>query len=329
MAVTIQDHPEKASRFRFLALILVKIVASGGAVIWLFFTIQWNVLIEKTVDINWLRLGVSLAVFSTWILPCAFRWRQIAKPCGYPITLGESTRGYLMGAFFSSFLPTGKGGDIVRGILLSKYRHFSLAGILATVFVERFIGFAVALFLVFFSSFIAISRHPVFKSILLSAAGLALLLSGLLLVYLNPSFRKLCSKFVQRLPVAGLKKASGDFSKVLDICFENPLLISSAMGLSLLNQMILIVSGYLIASSIPGFNAPWISFSLVIPLTFIAVLLPSVGGYGIREASFVIFFGWFGVSEEAAGLFGMLQLMFFWAFSIAGGYCFITGKPRG
>lgn len=327
--MTTQNLPEGAPRFRFSALTVIKILISGGAVLWLLFTIQWRVLFEKTEGIDWLMLGVSIAVFSTWILPCSLRWRQIAESCGYSISLGESTRGYLMGAFFSSFLPTGKGGDIVRGILLSKSHHFSLGGILATVFFERFVGFSVALFLVLFSSFMAMSRHPVFKGIVFSVTGLALVLLGLLLVYFNPSFRNLCSRFVQKLPVAGLKKASGDFSEVVGRCFENPLLISSTMGLSLLNQMILIISGFLIASSIPGFNAPWISFPLVIPLNFIAVLLPSIGGYGIREASFIIFFGWFGVSEEAAGLFGMLQLLFFWVFSVAGGYCFITGKARG
>jgi uncharacterized protein (TIRG00374 family) len=240
--------------------------------------------------------------------------------------LGEATHGYLIGAFFSAFLPTAKGGDVVRGILLARRRRFSMGGILATVFAERFIGLVVALFLVFLSSVIALSRHSAVKDAFFSAIGLALLLSGSVLVYLNPSFRKLFSKFIHKLPLSRFQTATGDFARVLDTCFNRPLLILSAAGFSLMNQLVLIVSGFLIASAIPTFDAPWISFSLVIPLNFIAVLLPSIGGYGIREASFVIFFGWFGVSEEAAVLFGMLQLLFFWVFSVVGGFVFMKDK---
>jgi glycosyltransferase 2 family protein len=326
--VIISEDGPKIFKFRHVAFTTLKVAGSGAAVLWLVFTIQWDAFIDKAAGTDWLRLSIALAVFSLWIWPCALRWRQIVKSSGYPVSLGEATRGYLMGAFFSAFLPTAKGGDVVRGVLLARRRCFSIGGILATVFAERFIGLAVALFMVFLSSVLAFSRYSAFKEVFLSASALALFLFGLVLVYMNRSFRKFFSRFVHRLPLSRLQTASDDFAKVLDICFARPLLILSAVGFSFMNQLVMIVSGFLIASAIPSFDAPWISFPLVIPLNFIAVLLPSIGGYGIREASFVIFFGWFGVSEEAAVLFGMLQLLFFWVFSVVGGYCFITGKPE-
>ena len=304
----------------------LKLAGSGAAVLWLVFTVQWDVFLDKAIDTDWFKLSMALAVFSLWIWPCALRWRQIATSTGYPFSLGEATDGYLIGAFFSAFLPTAKGGDVVRGILLARRRRFSAGAILATVFAERFVGLAVALFLVVLSSIVALSRHSALKDVFFSTAGLAVFLFGLVWIYQNPSARTFFSGFIHKLPLSRLQTAATDFEKVLDICFDRPLLLLSAAGFSLMNQLVLIASGFLIASAIPAFDAPWISFPLVIPLNFIAVLLPSIGGYGIREASFVIFFGWFGVSEEAAVLFGMLQLMFFWVFSVVGGFVFMKGK---
>jgi uncharacterized protein (TIRG00374 family) len=318
-----KDAPKKLKSTCVAAL---KVVGSGAAVLWLVFTVQWDGFIDKAIGTDWFMLSIALAVFSLWIWPCALRWRQIANSSGYPVSLGEAAHGYLIGAFFSAFLPTAKGGDVVRGILLARRRSFSMGGVLATVFAERFIGLIVALFMVFLSSVMVLSRHSEVQDVFFSAIGLVLFLFGLVLLYLNPSFRKLFSKFIHKLPLSRFQTATGDFAKVLDVCFNRPLLLLSAAGFSLMNQLALIVSGFFIASAIPTFDAPWVSFFLVIPLNFIAVLLPSIGGYGIREASFVIFFGWFGVSEEAAVLFGMFQLLFFWVFSVVGGFVFMKGK---
>lgn len=272
------------------------------------------------------RLILSLAVFSLWIFPCALRWRQIARACHYPVSLAETTNGYLIGAFFSNFLPTAKGGDVIRGLLLAKRRCFSVGGILATVFVERFIGLAVALLMVLFSSIMMLSFHSAFKAVFLSASALVFSLVLFILCFFHSVPRRFLSKALQKLPLPRFHAGMDNFNKVLDTCVKQPALIVSTTGFSLANQMILVASGVLIASSIPEFDAPWVSFPLVIPLNFIALLLPSIGGYGIREASFVIFFGWFGVSEEAAVLFGFFQLLFFWIFSIMGGFVFMKDR---
>ncbi len=303
--------------------LFIKIFISSGAIFWLFFLIEWDILFQKVIGINWFILFLSFTIYSIWILPCSLRWQQIAASCGYIFSLKEAMRGYLIGAFFSSFLPTAKGGDIFRGILLARDNRFSSGGLLATIFVERFIGLTIALLLVLSTSLVATSRYAVPKHIVISAAGLVLILSVVVLVSYNHYFRKLLSRFINMLPFTQLKNGSHDIFKVLGICSKEPGLILSAMGFSLVNQLVLIVSGFVMAMAIPGFNGPWISFGLIIPLNFIAVLLPSIGGYGIREASFIIFFGWFGISGEAAGLFSLLQLLFLWVFSLVGGICFV------
>ena len=49
----------------------------------------------------------------------------------------------------------------------------------------------------------------------------------------------------------------------------------------------------------------------------------SLGGYGAREASFVIFFGCFDVGLESALAFGLLNLICYWTLTLIGAYLFI------
>jgi uncharacterized membrane protein YbhN (UPF0104 family) len=306
--------------------LFVKIFISAGAIFWLLLSVEWDLLFQKISGINWLVLFLSFILYSVWIIPCSMRWRQIAASCGFVFSLKESARGYLIGAFFSAFLPTAKGGDLVRGVFMARDHGFPSGGLLATIIVERFIGLTMALLLVLFTSLIMASRYAVLNHIIVSASVLAFFLLAAVLVFFNCHFQKLLLRFIDMLPFTRIKNGSHDIFKVLDVCSKDPKLILSAMGFSLLNQLVLISAGYIMAKAIPGFNGPWISFGLVIPLNFIAVLLPSIGGYGIREAGFIIFFGWFGISGETAGLFGLLQLLFMWIFSLAGGICFIMRK---
>lgn len=319
------DQMEKNSRFDYLFLAL-KIAASAGAILWLASTVQWNIIFDEAVVVDWTILGLSFFVYSIWVLPCAFRWKQITALCGYPITIGESMRGYLIGAFFSAFLPTGKGGDVVRGVLTAKKNDFSLGGVLATIFVERFIGLTVALLLLIFSSLIMIYRVVALKNVLISGTVLALFIITMIVIFANPVIRRYFLIIVEKIPILKLRNAANDIFKVFDTCMENPMVMLSTVGFSILNQLVLIISGYIMGFAIASFNAPLYSFPIVIPLGFISVLLPSIGGYGIREVGFVIFFGWFGVEKEAVVVYAVLQLLFFWGFSLIGAYFFVYRK---
>ena len=316
----------KSPRYR-LILLLIKILVSAGGIAWLFFTVQWNLIVQEIVVVDWKIAGVAFALFVLCLLPCSLRWQKIARICGYPITLRESVYWYLVGDFFSAFLPTGKGGDLIRAVLASKSHGFSWGGIGGTILMERFIGLLVTLTLIIFGSLVGLSQVGVLRQLLTSVSVLSIILVALITIYLNRRFRKLFLRLMARFPMRRIRRAINDAVKVLDTCRQNPGLILSTVGLSFLNQLLAILAGFWMATAIPGFDAPWFSFPVVIPLIFIAVLLPSVGGYGVREAGFVIFFGWFGVSEEAAIIYGFLHLLFLWAVSLVGGILFIAGRP--
>ena len=325
MATKIKGKISPMSRNTVLT---VKILVTAVALFWLFHTIHWNLIFDKLAGVNYVILGLSLIVASTCFVVCALRWKLIGGSCGYPITFGESVRTYLMGSFFSHFLPTGKGGDIARGIIVAKQHDYSLGGIMGTILVERINGLIVATGIMIFTSLFIVSRIVTLKNSMISSIILVLTLLIASVICLSPQFQELLIRLVRHMRWQRLRNAIQDVIGVFKTFREKPNMIIIVTGFSLLNQAILIVSGFITAQAIPGFHAPWYSFAIVIPLMLFMALLPSIGGYGVRETGFVVFFGWFGVNAETAVTFAILRLTFSLMFSLIGAFLFVVNNGQ-
>ena len=293
---------------------------------WVFHAVRWNVMFEKLAGLDWTMFILSFFIFSVWFIPCSIRWIKIADLCGYSISFKEAAQGYLIAGFFNSLLPTGTGGDVVRGILSSRHHNYSLGGIFGTIFVERCTGLAVSICFVASIGLAIASRTTILKDDLISIIMIVSLLAILLAAFITPPLQRLAMKLIRLLPLRSLQTGAANIVGTLDACWRNPRIIAWGMGFSLLSQTVSILSGLVMGSAIPGFHAPWYSFFLVIPLSFIVALLPSIGGHGVREAGFVISLGWFGVNKEAAVTFGILRLAFILAFVLVGALFFIANK---
>jgi len=306
--------------------IAFRIIISVAALYWIISRIEWSGFARSFESIRFLPFISAFFIFSSWIFFCSLRWVEVTRCCGYPISLKETIIHYIIGIFFNAFLPTGKGGDVVRGILIAKRYRISTAGILGTILVERFIGFLVSIFIIMAITFATVTRFDQARNVLFSTLLLGLVLLGGLFFLYAPFFREIIRKIMEKLGAGRLIKAAGEISQVLDECRRHPGILARIVGLSFLNQFVNIISAVVLAAALPGFAPPWFSFPIVIPLIFIAQLLPSVGGLGIREAGFVVFFGWFGVAGEAAALYAVLRLSFNLVLSLLGGIIYLSRK---
>jgi uncharacterized protein (TIRG00374 family) len=290
--------------------------------VWLVISFDWRAILHEVSGLNWTLVLISLAIFSLWVLPCSIRWRQIARACGYPFDLSLSVRAYYIGSFFNAFLPTGRGGDVVRAWLVARERGYSAAGLLATVFVERLIGFFVALCFVIGTALLTVSGTNALRPALVSAAILAGAIAAAAIIAATPPVRSAVRGLVTRVAGVRLGAAAVEVARVLQATQRSQSLVVAQAAYSALNQLALIVSGFILAQAIAGFEAPWYAFLVVIPLVFVAGVLPSIGGYGVREVSYVVALGWFGVAPEAAALYSLLQLLFLWCMSLIGAFLF-------
>src|SRR5207245_470762 len=74
----------------------------------------------------------------------ALRWQLLARPLGFPGTLGRFTAIYFIGTYFNLFLPTSVGGDVLRAWYVDRGSGRKVDALLS-VFVDRLNGFLVLL----------------------------------------------------------------------------------------------------------------------------------------------------------------------------------------
>jgi glycosyltransferase 2 family protein len=311
---------------RIDARLLFRILVTAATLVWFFSTVRLDSLLDRLAGVRWGIIAAAFLIHALWLLPSTLRWMGIARLGGYRLTFWLSARCFVVGSFFNTFMPTGNGGDIVRGFLASRRYNYPLGGILGTILVERIIGMSVSLGLLLVAGFTLYTRTMLPERVLVSALALLACTAAACLALVSKKIRSGIKPLLEKGPFRSLHSGARHAARVIDACRAKPSALGSAVLLSLANQSLPIVSGYIASSAIPGFKAPFVAFLVVMPLSFISVLLPSIGGYGVREAGFILFFGWFGVHSEPAAVYGIIRLLFMWLFAFCGAALYILDR---
>ena len=198
-------------------------------------------------------------------------------------------------AFFSIFLPTAYGGDIIRAYDVSKFSNKKLES-LASIIVDRGSG-ALALFLI--ATVALFFGYNLIQDIriVLFIIGLLSLITIFIIIVFNKKKIKIITKiiaFVDHKDI--LKNMHGTFQ----IYRHHRRKSIEILAVSLLAQVIAILYYPLIAYSF-GLDVPIVYFLIVIPIILVILMLPiSIGGIGVREGAFLFFFKKVGVLPHEA-----------------------------
>lgn len=238
---------------------------------------------------GWVLLAVLLMTGSLFIR--AYRWQLLLKGIGPHIPIGRLSTIYFIGNFFNAFLPSGFGGDVVRVVEAARDVPSDIAA--GTVLVDRLTG----LLTLFVMGLIGLPFRPkgfpplqTWSILVLSLAGLAagfLLLDGRLI-------RRLGWWLPAKLSPAG----DGPVAKLLkavQACGWRA--VWGAMGVSLLFNLIL-VAWWAVCGRALGLEVSYSYYLLVVPMLSVAMLVPSVGGLGVRESLAPVLFAPAGLLYE-------------------------------
>ena len=201
----------------------------------------------------------------------------------------------LVGWFFSNVAPSTVGGDIFRGIQLSRVGTPVRAAVrvilairllsLATLVVVMSAGFPLALGLV----------HDQ-RDIVLLGAVLIISAAALLAIYLLAEFRWSFPALDRWAVVDKLKTVSRDFQS-----FLRPSGVVAGAWLSSGAQHVFRVGALACLAAGLGLAIPFELLFALTPAALLVAMVPvSFGGWGVRELTFVYFLGTAGVSAEAA-----------------------------
>jgi len=132
-----------------------------------------------------------------------------------------------------------------------------------------------------------------------------------------------------RLPrgrLLGRFKILGELYASLHLYGPGALLRATAA--SVVWNLILILAYYLLGRAV-GIDLHLWYYFLFVPIISAALLIPSVGGLGVREGITVILFTQAGVAESQALALGLAYLLTLWITALIGATLYFTQGLRG
>jgi glycosyltransferase 2 family protein len=251
-------------------------------------------------------IGLAIVVTFLQIFIGALRWCEISAECGAPLTPRLAMRFNLIGTFFNQTLPSSIGGDAVRLWLVARGGAGWRAATYS-IFVDRAIGL-IALAIIIVASLpwsYSLIRDPDGRSALLLVDFVALA-SGLGFLVLG------------RLPWPWLKRWWGTHHLYACSAIANRVIFSPSRGpkiavFSILVHVLTVIIAWCVVKSIAAPVMFSQTFQLIPPVMLITMLPISIAGWGVREATMGLAFGYAGlVTTEGVNvslLFGAVSFI--------------------
>ncbi len=289
--------------------------------------------------ISWLILACF--VFTGGLSIIGFRWWLFMRAQKIEIPVFMAVKLTFLGQFFTNFMPSAVGGDLIRAWYVSRYTHRKLQAALG-VLVDRVMGLASTFILAMTSYFLFMRGQGLLKIerkstgsiqafleklpvsiphlVLLSVLvlGIGFVFSGIF--DLKPVFRKLYDH---------VKHVTVQFKEVMLVYYHHPLVLIFGLTATIFLQSMVIISYWLIGRDL-GMTAGLRYYFVFFPLIWVVGSIPiSIAGLGILEGGLVLLFVQFtGAAPEAVIALALCQRLT-WVFgSIPGMAVHLTGAHR-
>ena len=288
----------RKTRRRYISLL--KVGVSAGLLVWLITQIDMTRTLTVVAQARPLGYWAALLLFILGVPVRAYRWKILADGLHLDAPIAKLNEFYFVGMLFNSILPTGFGGDAVRAAKLAG--HTGRVGeSLGSVVIDRFLGIIVLVgmgvgTLVFAGHLV--DRRLAWTLTMIFAIGLGgfwLLGRRSLLTHLGrfvPSTLRGSIASPMRALYAGLRG-------------YRPSVLIRASLVSLVFNAMWIAVNVLLGWSL-GIEARLYHYLLFVPVVSLSLVLPSIGGLGVREVTYVGLFGLIGVYRGTAFALGIM-----------------------
>jgi len=291
---------------------------------WLFVTIDYKHiwLAIKGSDLRYMS-AAAIIFFSINFL-MIWRWRVLMKAVGLKSKRLSSMRWFLLGQFCNLAPISSVGSDVIRGLGLAQEVGHK-PKIFASIVLDRLSGFAgiVILAVVAF-----LFGHGIIENrLVILAIAMMTLVSGMVVIVLfsHRIFSFACTAFASWPKVK---------DNLMRLHYDIVLLKGKqrqgweSILISLGSQIILAFEFYLSAKGMHQ-NIPLVYFIIFSPIVCIVTSLPSIGGLGFREISWVYLLPLVGVSKEMAGGLSLVNSAFTIVAGLLGGLFYVTTLSAG
>ena len=276
--------------------------------------------INNRASLGWIGLAIIVTLLQIFI--GVLRWREVSAECGAPLTIMLAMRFNMIGTFFNQTLPSSIGGDAVRLWLVARAGAGWRAATYS-IFVDRAIGL-IAL------AIIIVASLPWSYNLIADPQGRW----ALLLVDFAALAGGLGFLLFGKLRWSWLKHWWGTHHIHACALIADRVIFSRDRGpkvalLSLFVHVLAVVIAWCVVKAIAapvGFGA---IFQLIPPVMLITMLPISIAGWGVREATMGLAFGYAGlVANEGVKvslLFGAVSFIV----GAFGGLVWILSPEKG
>lgn len=251
----------------------------------------------------------------------AWRWHALLRRAGMPLGIGRLARIYAVSTFSSSFLPTTAGGDVTRALLVTR-RGPELRRVVVSILVDRAGGLAGLIGIAWIALAIEPGHVPSHTRAILGWTTVVLSLGGLLVAV--ATLRD--TRSVRRLVPDRLVAVARDARDVLRDYARSPALLSSWLALSIVYQALIAFQLVMLGRAIDvelSFATAAIALTLVTLITLVPI---SIGGFGVREGSYVVLLGSVSIAASDATLISVLSVATLLVASLPGAYLIMRGN---
>ncbi len=251
------------------------------------------------------RANLWLILISILLVPIidivsSIKWYCLARAIGLPVGLWRLYAYYVIGGFFNLVLPSSIGGDFVRIHELSRYtgRYAESA---AVVFVERFSGLAMLVFLAAIAVVVNLQMFNLpWLTVTLTIGLVGVALICWVIIDARP-FNFIDKNLGNRLPfIAAFLKKLGKFRAAVLVYKDKPGALWVAVFNSLVFYFLAVVNVWVSASAFDS-SISFVSMLVAVPVIMFIMNLPiSIGGIGLMESAYSFTLGLFGINPAVA-----------------------------
>ena len=281
----------------------------------------WNH--AKQASIPWLIL--ALALYFAHVVASTWRWRVLLDAQGVHVPRTTLLASYLVAIFFNNFLPSNIGGDVIR---ISDTARRARSKTLATtvIIVDRGLGLlGLVLIAALGATALGRANSPIWPVWLW--AGFLVAAAATAPAVLAPAgFGRLLRPLSQIDPWVAerIQKLTDALARFRD----RPGAIAECFAGAVCVQAILIAYHLAVVHALNLPVGVW-DLAVIVPLSFVVQMVPvSLNGFGIREATFSLYFARLGLPLQAGVLLSLSATVLMMIFSLSGAALYMTQTSR-
>lgn len=269
----------------------IKASVSIGFLAYVILKVNWTDVLYDVRRVEWWQFLIYVIILIAGMAISSYKWKLLADYKNFHLSHFDYFKYYLAGTFINNFMPSFIGGDTYKAYQVGRVdRRFTEAA--STVMFDRFTGLAGAMIIAVLFSILNIKN--VLKSNVLIIVNIIIILSLFVDVIIakvkkSELWEKLTKKFLPEKVSCLIREvySYGDDKMII----KKSILLAMAfniVGVALVN--------YVLFWSL-GIRINVLDYLSVIFLTSIVASVPiSINNIGIKEWSYITFFGALGIA---------------------------------